>query len=66
MHDNCVHYQYIGGRMVEVGKDDWYDYCTDEDDVLDNPSDDGYLNPDGTVGDTPVFDSPAPGYPFRS
>jgi hypothetical protein len=26
-------------------------------------NEDGYLNPDGTVSDSPVFGSPAPGYP---
>lgn len=29
-HEKCIHYQYIEGRMVEVDKDDWYDYCTAE------------------------------------
>lgn len=28
MHQNCIHYQLIGGRAIEVEKDDWYDYCT--------------------------------------
>lgn len=29
-HENCIHYQLIGGRAVEVGKNDGYDYCTAE------------------------------------
>jgi hypothetical protein len=32
MHDKCVHYQLIEGAAVEVEKDDWFDYCTDDPD----------------------------------
>jgi len=37
-HENCAHYQFVEGtRMVEVDKDDWFDYCTDDED--ENPND---------------------------
>jgi hypothetical protein len=29
-HVNCVHYRQIEGTMVEVEKDELYDYCTSD------------------------------------
>jgi hypothetical protein len=29
-HQTCTHFQLIEGRMVQVEKDELYDYCTDD------------------------------------
>lgn len=31
-HIDCIHYQQIEGNMVQVEKNDWFDYCTAEPD----------------------------------
>lgn len=48
MHENCVHYQYHGSQVIQVEKDDWFDYCTNDwdeaelDDWYETPERDDY------------------------